>query len=55
MESNLRVRSAVDCREMARRDVREEIVEGNASGGKPGSLGGKALLLSHVQGVEHSL
>ena len=28
--------------------VREEIVVGNASGGKPGSHGSKEVLLSHV-------
>ena len=49
------MRSAFDCGEMAQGGVREEIMEGNASGGKPGSLGGKAILLSHMQGVEHSL
>ena len=31
------VRAAVDCRERDRGDVREEIVMGNACGGKPGS------------------
>ena len=31
-------------------DVREEIVVGNACGGKPGSHGSKAILLSHVVG-----
>ena len=40
---------------MARGDVREEMVVGNAFGGKPGSQGGKAILLSHMQGVEVSL
>ena len=29
-------RAAVDCREMDQRDVREEIVVGNACGGKAG-------------------
>jgi len=34
--------------------VRDEIVVGNASGGKPGSRGSKAILLSHELGVEPS-
>ena len=34
--------------EMDREDVREEIVVGNACGGKPGSHGSKAVLLSHA-------
>ena len=46
--SDPRVRAAVDCGEMDRRDVREEIVVGNACGGKPGSHGSKEILLSHV-------
>ena len=33
-------------------DVREETVVGNACGGKPGSHGSKATLLSHAKGVE---
>ena len=37
--NNPRVRAAVDCREMDRGDVREDIVVGNACGGKPGSHG----------------
>ena len=48
MWSNPRVRAAVDNREMDRGGVREEIVVGNASGGKPGSHGSKEVLLSHV-------
>ena len=32
------MRAAVDCREMDGGDVREEIVVGNASGGKPGTM-----------------
>ena len=36
------MRAAIDCREMDRGDVREEIVVGNAYGGKPGSRGSKA-------------
>jgi len=35
--SNPRARAADDCREMDRGGVREEIVVGNAGGGKPGS------------------
>ena len=37
------MRAAVDCRETARGDVREESVWGNACGGKPGSHGSKAI------------
>ena len=48
MWSNPRVRVAVDCRETDPRDVREEIVVGNACGGKPGSHGSKVILLSHA-------
>ena len=44
---NPRVRAAVDCREMDRGNVKEETVVGNACGGKPGSHGSKAILLSH--------
>ena len=46
------MRAAVDCGEMDQADVREETVVGNACGGKPGSHGSKAMLLSHAQGVE---
>ena len=46
--SNLRVRAAVDRREMDQEDVREETVVGNACGGKPGSHGSKVILLSHT-------
>ena len=42
MKSNPRERSAVDCRETAQGDMREETVVGNANEGKPGSHGGKA-------------
>ena len=48
------MRSAVECREMAQRDRKEDTVVGNACGGKPGSHGGKAILLSHVEGAEPS-
>ena len=54
MWSNPRARAAVDCGEMAQGDVRDEIVVGNACGGKPGSGGSKEILLSHAQGVEPS-
>ena len=40
------MRTAVDCRETDREEMREEIVVGNAGGGKPGSHGSKAILLS---------
>ena len=48
MWSNPRARAAVDCGETDGGDVREEIVVGNACGGKPGSHGSKAILLSHT-------
>ena len=54
MWSNPWPRAAVDCREMDRRDVREEIVVGNACKGKLGSHGSKAILQSHAKGVEPS-
>ena len=41
-------RAAVDYRETNGGDVREEIMVGNAGGGKPGSHGNKAILLSHA-------
>ena len=37
--------AAVDCRETDGGDVREEIVVGNACGGKLGSHGSEAILL----------
>ena len=46
--SNPRARAAVDCGETDRGDVREEVVVGNACGGKPGSNGSKVTLLSHA-------
>ena len=46
--SDPRARAAVDCGETDRGDVREEIVGGNACGGKPGSHGSKEILLRHV-------
>ena len=48
MWSNPSVRAAGDCREMDGGDVKEEIVAGNAGGGKPGSHGSKGILLSHA-------
>ena len=45
---NPRVRVAVHCGEMDPEDVREEIAVANACGGKPGSHGCKAILLSHA-------
>ena len=42
------MRAAVDYKEMDQRDIREEIVVGNACGGKPGSHGRKAILLGHT-------
>ena len=42
------MRAAVACGEMDQGDVREEIVVGNACGGKSGSYGSKAVLLSHA-------
>ena len=41
------MRGAIDCGEMNLEDVKKEIVMGNACGGKPGSHGSKAVLLSH--------
>ena len=41
-------RAAVGCGEMDEGDVREETVVGNACGGKLGSHGSKAILLSHT-------
>ena len=46
--SNPSVRAAVNCRKADQGDVMEETVVGNASGGKPGSDGNKAILLSHL-------
>ena len=40
---------------MVRGDVREETVVGNACGGKLGSHGSKAILLSHAVGMERTL
>ena len=46
--SNPRARAAVDCGETDWGGVREETVVGNACGGKPGSHGSKAILLSQA-------
>ena len=46
--SSPRARAAVDYRETNGGDVREEIVVGNAGGGKPGSRGSKMIVLSHA-------
>ena len=46
-------RAVVDCGETDQGDVREEIVVENACGGKPGSHGSKAILLSHARGWSH--
>ena len=51
MWSDPRARVAVDREEMESGQVREEIVIGNACGGKPRSHGSKAALLSHAFGV----
>ena len=50
--SNPWERAFGDCGEMDQGEVGKEIV-GNASGGKPGSHGSKAILLSHVSGWSH--
>ena len=54
MWSNPRARAAFDCGEMDGGGVREEIVVGNAGGEKAGSHASKAILLSHMYGVESS-
>ena len=46
--SDPRLRAAVDCGETDQGEVREEIMVGNACGGKPGSHGHKEILLSHA-------
>ena len=48
------MKSAVDCGGTTQGDMREEIVVGNVCGGKPGSHGSKAMLLSHAWWVEPS-
>ena len=42
------MRADVDCEEMARGDVREEIVVGNTFGGELDNHGSKAILLGHA-------
>ena len=51
---NPRSRATVVHRETDWGDVREEIVVGNAWGGKPGSHGSKVILLSHTWRMETS-
>ena len=46
--SNPRAGADVDCGETDQGDVKEEVVVGNGGGGKPGSHGSKAILLSHA-------
>ena len=46
--SNPRERAAVDCGETNQWDVRQEIIVGNASGGKPGIHGNKVTHLSQA-------
>ena len=46
--NNLRVRAAVDHGETDLGDVREEIVVGNACGGKPGNHGSKMIPPSYA-------
>ena len=48
------MRAAVDCREKDEGDVREEIVVGNACGGKPGSHGNKAIVLQSQEPQEQT-
>ena len=53
--SDPRVRAATDCGETDWGEVRKEIEVGHACGGKPGSHGSKAILLSHARGWSHHL
>ena len=55
MDGNPKVRTATDCVEITQGELRKEIPAGNALGGKPGGHGGRAKLLSHMQGVKLSL
>ena len=55
LESNPKVRSAVDCGEMPHGDVREEIAVGNTFGEKLGGHGGKVTQLSHMLEVAPSM
>ena len=43
---------AIDCGETDQGEVREEIMVGNAGGGKPVSQGNMVILLSIVEGME---
>ena len=54
MWSNPRAGAAVDSRKMNLGDVREEIVIGNACGGKPGSHGRRPDTAESYEGVEPS-
>ena len=54
MWSNPRAKAVVDLGETDGGHVREEIVVGNACGGKPGSHGSKVIQLSHAYGVDPS-
>ena len=54
MWSNPRAKAVVDLGETDGGHVREEIVVGNACGGKPGSHRSKAIKLGHGLGVEPS-
>lgn len=55
LESNLRAKSTVDCKDMAQGDMREKTAVVNAFGRKLGNDRVKAILLSHAQGVKPSL
>ena len=48
VRSDPRASGALDCREMDQGEVREETVMGKACGGKLGSHGSKAILLSQA-------
>ena len=50
--SSSRTSTAVDHREMVQGDEKEENMAGNVFGRKPGSHGGRVLLLSHREGMK---
>ena len=54
MWSDPRARASVDCGQMDPGDVSEEIVVGNARGGKPGSHGNKAIVLQSQEPQEQT-
>ena len=54
MQNNPWAKAAIDCREAARGDMREQTVVRNACGGKPGRHESKAILLGQAQEVEPS-